>query len=209
MANSKTSTTRSFAACSQEEIWVQRSASCCSVCPPGTGAVAPCYVTTDSDTATSSTVANVEISTKNSNTDPRDLLHIGQCAPCTPGLTFSSVYSHEQPCQLCSTCPKNARVLSTCNSTHDVVCVCEDGFYLSERTGQCDLCDLCPVGWGASTVCGHTVGNTACRMCQNGTFSDVLSASAPCRTCTECSEGQRLLQTCTSTQDTICLGKCE
>ncbi|XP_025089327.1 tumor necrosis factor receptor superfamily member 16-like [Pomacea canaliculata] len=97
-------------------------------------------------------------------------------------------------------------MVTACNATHDVVCACEEGFFRSEETGQCVLCDLCPAGWGASTACGSST-NTVCRKCLNGTYSDVLNATASCRRCTVCGEGQRMLQTCTATQDTICLRK--
>lgn len=143
-----------------------------------------------------------------------DPIIVNGCQLCVEGLTYSPYPSPSQPCRACRTCPKNATPIVPCNSTHDTRCACEAGvFFLSARTGQCELCDLCPAGWGARTPCGSTSGagdgNTECYKCGNGTFSSVLDGRAPCSPCTACLEGQRLLQECTATQDTICLDKCE
>ncbi|XP_076460710.1 tumor necrosis factor receptor superfamily member 16-like [Babylonia areolata] len=168
---------------------------------------------TNNITVTATTQANNSNSNSNSddNQSVQGVAPPRGCEPCVEGLTFSPGPSHEAPCQPCTrTCPKNARVLSACNATQDTVCECEAGlFYLSEKSGQCELCDLCPAGWGARTACDgrrFPGRNTQCHKCQNGTFSDVLSASAPCRPCTVCAAKERVLQGCTATQDTVCDG---
>lgn len=197
--------------CPPGEQWSQAANLCCRICPAGTGAIGACVTTAsaaaddgNNDPDTPVTVSN----NNNSSSSSLERLVVNGCQQCLDGATFSPGPSHEQACRTCSACPKNARTVSACNATQDTVCECEPGlFYLSERSGQCELCDLCPVGWGASTPCG--AGNTVCRKCQNGTYSDVLDATAPCRPCSVCTEGQRMLQECTPTQDTICLSKCE
>lgn len=187
--------------CPQGQVWSRPLSTCCRLCPPGTGATSTCV--TDADDTTDDESSAVTVTVINNN-DAEGAG--GSCELCDDGVTFSATLSAHQACVPCSTCPKNARVVSTCNATQDTVCECETGLYLSTRTGRCELCDLCPVGWGASKACGGQ-GNTVCRKCQNGTFSDVLDAVEGCRPCGVCRDGERVLQACTSTQDTVCLSK--
>ena len=195
--------------CPTGEQWSHTADLCCRICAAGTGAIGACVsrASATGDNSNSDNDVPVTISNYNNNGSMERVV-VNGCQQCLEGSTYSHGPSHDQPCRACSACPKNARTVSTCNVTHDTVCECEPGlFYLSQRSGQCELCDLCPVGWGASTPCG--AGNTVCRKCQNGTYSDVLDATAPCRPCSVCTEGQRMLQECTATQDTICLSKCK
>ncbi|KAK3608700.1 hypothetical protein CHS0354_036222, partial [Potamilus streckersoni] len=124
------------------------------------------------------------------------------CDTCTDG-TFSSHIAHYTTCKGCSSC-KNAYTMHPCNATHDAVCKCHVGFYLASYENTCNLCDLCPAGWGASRSCNYRE-NTVCTQCSNGTFSNKLSAFARCIPCSKCSENQVLLQRCTTSQDTVCL----
>lgn len=150
---------------------------CCSLCPPGQGQVKKC--TNETDT---------------------------KCQPCENGKSFSSSKYDTNPCKKCRTCRDMERELSPCNTTHDAVCGCLLDFYFTEELKKCQLCDLCPYGSGAIVACS-TNSNSVCRKCENGTFSDVKSATSTCRPCSVCSPTQFTIMDCTDQQDTICLGK--
>jgi hypothetical protein len=150
---------------------------CCSLCPPGQGVVKKC--TNETDT---------------------------QCQPCENGKSFSSSKYETNPCKKCRTCRDMEREISPCNSTHDTVCRCLLDFYFAEELKKCQLCDSCPKGSGAIVACS-SYSNSVCKKCENGTFSDVKSATSACRPCSVCSPSQFTVMECTDEQDTMCLSK--
>lgn len=151
-------------------------ANCCSLCPPGHGEIDKC--TNDTDT---------------------------KCHVCELGKTFSSPKYDTKPCRKCKTCKDNEREIFPCNTTHDTVCECLLDFYFAEDIKKCQLCDLCSYGSGAIVPCS-TRSDTVCRKCENGTFSDVKSATSSCRPCSSCGPNQFTVMDCTDQQDTMCLG---
>ncbi|XP_061184607.1 tumor necrosis factor receptor superfamily member 16-like [Saccostrea echinata] len=150
---------------------------CCSLCPPGHGEIEKC--TNETDT---------------------------KCQPCEHRKTFSSSKYDTLPCKKCKSCREMEREILPCNTTHDTVCGCPLDFYFAEEVKKCQLCDLCPYGWGAIVACS-TDSNTICRKCENGTFSDVKSATSRCRPCSVCRPTQFTIMECTDEQDTMCLDK--
>lgn len=150
-------------------------ANCCSLCPPGHGEIDKC--TNDTDT---------------------------KCHVCELGKTFSSPKYDTKPCRKCKTCKDNEREIFPCNTTHDTVCECLLDFYFAEDIKKCQLCDLCSYGSGAIVPCS-TRSDTVCRKCENGTFSDVKSATSSCRPCSSCGPNQFTVMDCTDQQDTMCL----
>ena len=152
------------------------------------------------------------------------------CEKCIEGSTYSSSIGSELTCLPCSKCPEDAKIVRRCNITHDTVCVCgheqmNESYissvneaptaldrshlflrmrFLSADTKQCKLCDLCSAGWGASRPCGDGF-NTMCNRCPQGTFSDRLHATAPCLKCRRCKRGLKVLRTCSTTRNTVCL----
>lgn len=151
-------------------------ANCCSLCPPGHGQTEKC--TNDTDT---------------------------KCHVCELGKTFSSPKYDTKPCRKCKTCKDNEREIFPCNTTHDTMCECLLDFYFAEDIKKCQLCDLCTYGSGAMVPCS-TRSNTVCRKCENGTFSDVRSATSSCRPCSSCGPNQLTIMDCSDQQDTMCLG---
>ncbi|KAL4617797.1 tumor necrosis factor receptor superfamily member 16 [Arapaima gigas] len=147
---------------------------CCKQCQPGEGVVKPC--------GSSQTV----------------------CAQCLDSETFSENFSHTEPCQPCTKCTGLMRMQTPCTDTNDAVCVCDYGYYMSELTGTCERCTLCPVGFGVLGRCEPT-HDTICEECEDSTFSDQESLLDPCMPCSICDdELEQQLETCTPIRDTTC-----
>ncbi|XP_078371042.1 uncharacterized protein LOC144654699 isoform X2 [Oculina patagonica] len=84
--------------------------------------------------------------------------------------------------------------------------VASDGSFL-----RCLNCDTCHPGHGLSPPCGRSIPdppNIKCEECLSETFSDKYD-SAPCHSCQQCAEHEKLTAPCTSTSDRICNGTCE
>ena len=128
-----------------------------------------------------------------------------RCSRCVDGLSYSSVNSHTEQCLMCTKCAENAHEKITCNITHNAVCECDSGFYFDQAEAECKLCELCPPGSGASRMCSNDF-NTKCHLCPNGTYSDTNSGDG-CIVCTLCSASQVMLQSCSTKQNTVCLGE--
>lgn len=150
---------------------------CCAKCLPGFGSVLPC-----------------------AEDDGKG------CARCTEGETFSPG-GNNATCRACSNCSLHAHVAEPCNATHDAACECNRGFHWDSVEQRCQLCDLCPHGYGAARPCGpHS--NTECRECALGShYSGILSGNLGCSPCSVCKENQVMLQECNPIQDTVCVAK--
>ncbi|KAL8588543.1 hypothetical protein ACOMHN_058442 [Nucella lapillus] len=209
--------------CPQGLRWSARAGLCCPLCSAGTGAIGECAVgeSGDDEDGAVSPPSNVDIhggkdlqgkfflnSSSSSRINHTRPIVVSECELCVEGLTYSTSQPHTgQPCRTCSRCPKHADASRPCTPTHDTVCRCPVGiYYLSGRTGLCELCDLCPAGWGILRACAGR-DNTVCQKCLNGTFSDALSATAQCHPCSSCGEGQKVLRGCSATGDTECINK--
>ena len=136
---------------------------------------------------------------------PCSLTNNTVCEPCTAGVTFSDTLSHQDVCKSCSKCDSVTHVHRTCNVTENTACECNANYFYNVTSEECVACAGCPLGFGASNVCTHHV-NTRCRACPNGTFSDRRD-HAGCVVCRVCRPGQLLLQSCSTMQNTVCLGK--
>lgn len=147
---------------------------CCSKCSPGYGMVSDCSHGNDT-----------------------------QCRPCLEGKTFSAPDWHTGKCQNCSECKKHSHVKEPCTSSHDTICECDVDFFYSYLAKECLLCNLCPIGYGAIIPCSG-LQNSVCLKCPIGTYSDVKSATSPCKYCTKCTSRQVEIQPCKDTDDTIC-----
>lgn len=122
------------------------------------------------------------------------------------------------PCGTCST-PGNY-VSIQCDICRDVTCSpCTSGMFCPGDTYQYN-CSICPNGKLYSKPCNSS-SDTRCDSCPNGTYvpadrvgssySDCLclpgtygSYETGCKVCTECVNGY-VLQSCTSTTDTVCM----
>uniref|UniRef100_A0A8C5RWH9 Uncharacterized protein n=1 Tax=Laticauda laticaudata TaxID=8630 RepID=A0A8C5RWH9_LATLA len=163
---------------------VASSGECCALCPPGFGARVPCGST---------------------NTI---------CEPCQESVTFSSTASATDPCQPCSTCPRQLPIRDSCTATRDTLCApgCPRGHYLApgngtQPRGTCVPCRVCEEGFGAAQEC-KPGSDTECQKCPEGFYSEVKSPYEPCLLCRqECGPKEVMIQPCTPLSDTLCMGR--
>ncbi|WAR10890.1 TNR16-like protein, partial [Mya arenaria] len=168
-----------MAGCLENEVEIQYNSSftiCCTTCQTGNGVDIDCTPEVDTE-----------------------------CTACVSGLTYSDTITHDDKCKPCSTCGNHSLfVLHPCNATQNTICLCPDGYFYNSELDKCELCDLCPAGWGASRKC-NTNQNTICSPCEgNKTFSNKLDYYSQCDKCAECSSSEVMLQECMATEDTIC-----
>ncbi|KAJ0060778.1 hypothetical protein NL108_000136 [Boleophthalmus pectinirostris] len=89
-----------------------------------------------------------------------------------------------------------------CTATQDRVCTCPAGAFMSQ--GRCTPHSLCPPGTRVKKR-GTDTEDVLCKACSKGTFSDVESSSAKCRTHQDCpSQGLVLLVPGTRETDNVC-----
>ncbi|KAJ8394634.1 hypothetical protein AAFF_G00044370 [Aldrovandia affinis] len=145
----------------------------CDQCPPGTAVRQHC--TTDTPT---------------------------MCSPC-PDRHYSEQWHWGDSCQYCtSVCKERQLVRRECNSTHDRLCECIQGYYLVVEF--CVRHTPCPPGTGAAML-GTPVSDTLCEKCPKGYFSSAESATERCTPHRTCSElGLQTLHPGTAAQDTVC-----
>ncbi|XP_056368079.1 tumor necrosis factor receptor superfamily member 16 [Oenanthe melanoleuca] len=73
---------------------------------------------------------------------------------------------------------------------------------LFTASGEC--CRACSVGEGVAQPCG--VNQTVCEPCLDSvTFSDTVSATEPCRPCTQCGGLQSMSAPCVESDDAVCV----
>ncbi|CAM4707665.1 unnamed protein product [Leuciscus chuanchicus] len=149
------------------------SGECCKQCQPGEGMKKPCGATQT------------------------------ECEPCLDSETFSENFSHTEKCQSCTPCSELMRMLEPCTDANDAVCVCDYGFFLSDVTGRCEACTVCPVGQGVLMRCGFD-RDTMCEECVDDTFSDQETSFDPCLPCTQCEQPDMELESCTPLSDAVC-----
>uniref|UniRef100_A0A9J8AVU5 Nerve growth factor receptor n=1 Tax=Cyprinus carpio carpio TaxID=630221 RepID=A0A9J8AVU5_CYPCA len=150
---------------------------CCLQCPPGEGVVKECGATQT------------------------------ECGQCLDSETFSETFSHTEKCQTCIECTGLMRMQTPCTDSNDAVCVCNYGYFMSDLTGQCEPCTVCPRGQGVMIRCEHT-HDTVCEECLDDTYSDQESTLDPCLPCTICEEGiEILMRNCTPNEDAWCHGE--
>lgn len=125
-----------------------------------------------------------------------------KCAPCPQG-TFSSSEGLE-PCVPCGQCPRGIPMLEPCSATQETHCDCRDGYVFILEL--CMPCSKCNRGEGAFQECGRQ-GNTKCKRCGPGTFSEEQFHTKPCQTCTQCSDSEVEIRACLPNSDTLCMDK--
>ncbi|MEJ1283822.1 hypothetical protein NN561_014797 [Cricetulus griseus] len=86
--------------------------------------------------------------------------------------------------------------VSRCQDTKET---CSTGLYT--HSGEC--CKACNLGEGVAQPCG--ANQTVCEPCLDSvTFSDVVSATEPCKPCTECLGLQSMSAPCVEADDAVC-----
>ncbi|XP_030074230.1 tumor necrosis factor receptor superfamily member 11B [Microcaecilia unicolor] len=125
-----------------------------------------------------------------------------ECAPC-PTNHYSEHWHYSQECQYCSgVCKELQYVKQECNSTHNRVCECTDGWYL-----ELEFClrhRKCPPGFGIVQP-GTPESDTICRRCTKGFFSNETSSTAACQRHTNCHAlGLRMAVKGNATHDNVC-----
>ncbi|XP_018618239.1 tumor necrosis factor receptor superfamily member 11B-like isoform X1 [Scleropages formosus] len=124
------------------------------------------------------------------------------CDPC-PEHHFSEQWHWGETCQYCTAvCKERQLVVRECNSTHDRLCECSQGYHLEVEF--CVRHTACPPGQGAA-ILGTPESDTVCKRCPRGYFSSVVSATEPCLPHQNCSRlGLRTTRPGTATQDAVC-----
>ena len=135
--------------------------------------------------------------------DGRFSLNDTQAAGCGGENQSSNATSG---CHKCSKCPKNGKVLRSCSTSHDTICICERGTYLDILAYECKPCSPCPHGHGVWKKCNRH-HDTVCRSCMPGFYSGVISNELGCSPCDKCTSNQIMLQECSRIENTVCIGK--
>ncbi|XP_029447794.1 tumor necrosis factor receptor superfamily member 11B isoform X2 [Rhinatrema bivittatum] len=137
-----------------------------------------------------------------------------ECAPCATNH-YSEYWHYSEECQYCNgLCKELQYVKQECNSTHNRVCECIEGWYL-----ELEFClrhRKCPLGFGVVQP-GTPDSDTICRRCSKGFFSNETSATAACQPHTNCNAlGLKMAVKGNATHDSVCyqstepsLPKCE
>ncbi|XP_009696579.1 PREDICTED: tumor necrosis factor receptor superfamily member 6B [Cariama cristata] len=128
----------------------------CQQCPPGTFVAQHC--TRDSQTV---------------------------CKPC-PDLHYTQYWNYLEKCRYCNViCEEKQVEVQQCNSTHNRVCQCQEGYY--SEMEFCIRHSECPPGSGVEKL-GTPFENTRCRACPRGFFSSSNSSTKPCQPHQDCEQ---------------------
>uniref|UniRef100_F7F590 Tumor necrosis factor receptor superfamily member 16 n=1 Tax=Ornithorhynchus anatinus TaxID=9258 RepID=F7F590_ORNAN len=125
------------------------------------------------------------------------------CKPCLDSVTYSDTVSATEACKPCTECVGLQSMSAPCVESDDAVCRCTYGYYQDERTGLCERCQVCEVGFGLMYSCLDKQ-NTVCEECPEGTYSDEANHVDPCLPCTICEETERQVRACTRFSDAEC-----
>lgn len=130
------------------------------------------------------------------------------CEQC-PKDQFMENRNYADTCRSCNKCKENKGLqhAQNCSSTTMSKCMCRPGMYciLGFDDPYCDECrkyKTCGVGFGVS-VPGTGVSNVRCAQCSDGTFSDTVSYTDPCRPHTNC-HGKAVIRTGDAKSDNVC-----
>ncbi|XP_074531083.1 tumor necrosis factor receptor superfamily member 1B isoform X2 [Halichoeres trimaculatus] len=152
---------------------------CCKKCPPGERVKQKCSENNDTE-----------------------------CEQCPKGQ-FMENRNYADTCRSCIRCKeiKGLQYAQNCSSTTMSKCMCQPGMYcnLGFDDPYCEECrkyKKCGVGFGVS-VPGTGDSNVKCAPCSDGTFSDTVSYTDPCRPHTNC-HGKAVVKTGNATSDTEC-----
>ncbi|XP_068768768.1 tumor necrosis factor receptor superfamily member 6B isoform X2 [Struthio camelus] len=107
------------------------------------------------------------------------------CEPC-PDLHYTHYWNYLEKCRYCNViCEEKQVEVQQCNSTHNRVCQCREGYY--SEMEFCIRHSECPPGSGVFKL-GTSFENTQCRPCPRGFFSSSNSSTKPCQAHQDCSQ---------------------
>lgn len=108
-----------------------------------------------------------------------------QCEPC-PDLHYTQYWNYLEKCRYCNViCGEKQVEVQQCNSTHNRVCQCQDGYY--SEMEFCVRHSKCLPGFGVEKL-GTPFENTQCRACPRGFFSSSNSSTKPCQPHQNCEQ---------------------
>ncbi|XP_070759201.1 tumor necrosis factor receptor superfamily member 1B [Enoplosus armatus] len=152
---------------------------CCKKCPPGRRKKQECSETAETE-----------------------------CEQCPTGQYLES-WNYSPNCFSCDKCKSNKGLQygQNCSYTQRSRCECQPGMYciLGFDDPYCSACrkyTLCRGGYGVS-VPGTANSDVKCEQCPDGTFSDTVSHTVPCRLHTNC-HGRVAIRKGNATSDTVC-----
>ncbi|NWU96090.1 TNF6B factor, partial [Upupa epops] len=107
------------------------------------------------------------------------------CEPC-PELHYTQYWNYLEKCRYCNViCGEKQVEVQQCNSTHNRVCQCQQGYY--SEMEFCIRHSECPPGYGVEKL-GTPFENTQCQPCPRGTFSASASRAEPCQPHQDCEQ---------------------
>ncbi|XP_064023581.1 tumor necrosis factor receptor superfamily member 6B [Pogoniulus pusillus] len=124
------------------------------------------------------------------------------CQPC-PDLHYTQYWNYLEKCRYCNViCEEKQLEVLQCNSTHNRVCQCQEGYY--SEMEFCIRHSECPPGSGVEKL-GTPFENTQCHVCPRGFFSASSSSTQPCQPHQDC-EQQGMVTNVQGNQyhDTLC-----
>ncbi|GAA6231973.1 tumor necrosis factor receptor superfamily member 1B-like [Lates japonicus] len=152
---------------------------CCKKCPPGQHWIQDCTETTET-----------------------------VCKQCESGL-FTENWNYAKNCRSCNRCKEHKGLMyaQNCTLTTQARCKCMPGMYctLGYEDSYCTECrryTRCKVGFGVS-VPGTERSDVKCALCSDGTFSDTISYTDPCRPHRDC-HGRTVVRKGNTTSDNVC-----
>ncbi|XP_064377732.1 tumor necrosis factor receptor superfamily member 6B isoform X1 [Dromaius novaehollandiae] len=124
------------------------------------------------------------------------------CEPC-PDLHYTQYWNYLEKCRYCNViCEEKQVEVQQCNSTHNRVCQCREGYY--SEMEFCIRHSECPPGSGVFKL-GTPFENTQCRPCPQGSFSSSNSSTKPCQAHQDCSrQGKMTNVQGNQYHDTLC-----
>ncbi|XP_007905717.2 tumor necrosis factor receptor superfamily member 11B [Callorhinchus milii] len=128
------------------------------------------------------------------------------CAPCLENH-YTQFWNYVKKCLYCNTfCSENQYTKQECNSTHNRVCECRDGYFLEFEF--CAKHKECDPGFGVK-IAGTPHMDTQCEICPDGFYSSISSTTEQCKRHTDCSALDLKLDVPgTSLYDNLC-GPCQ
>ncbi|KAL6096245.1 tnfrsf21 [Pungitius sinensis] len=130
---------------------------------------------------------------------------VRECSRCPEG-SFTRGENGMQKCHPCrAVCPAGFMEKAICRPIQDRVCTCPPNSFLSgDGVTECKPHSLCPPGTRVKRR-GSETEDVLCKPCTKGTFSDVESSMAKCRTHTDCkAQGLVLITPGTKETDNVC-----
>ncbi|XP_030318919.1 tumor necrosis factor receptor superfamily member 6B isoform X2 [Calypte anna] len=107
------------------------------------------------------------------------------CQPC-PDLHYTQYWNYLEKCRYCNViCEEQQVEVQRCNSTHNRVCQCREGYY--SEMEFCIRHSECPPGFGVEKL-GSPFEDTQCQPCPHGFFSSATSSTKPCQPHQDCQQ---------------------